>query len=149
MSDLVQVSVSVPREYVADLYQFAARLISGEAEEAPKGFFEVPAGKEKVSRATKGFGKATVRKNYLGGTSDHWRPFLQALAKHPDEWVSWHDLCEAIKLSPKAASGMLGAAERRCKGYPPYYKSGFTEGDHWFLMSPEVAEMVNELAAAA
>lgn len=81
------------------------------------------------------------------GQSDYWRPFLEALAAKPDEWVSWHELCAEIGLDPKKASGMLGAAERRCKGLPPYYKSGYTEGDHWFSMPPEVADMIKEFAA--
>jgi hypothetical protein len=42
---------------------------------------------------------------------------------------------------------MLGAAERRCGGYPPYEKSGYTEGDHWFRMPKDVAETIKEVAA--
>lgn len=87
-----------------------------------------------------------MRRNYLGGISDHWRPFLERLAQEPDEWVSWTVLCEAIGLTPRQASGMLGAAERRCNGRPPYEKSGYTEGDHWFRMPREVAEIIMELA---
>ncbi|WP_328851260.1 hypothetical protein OG994_25855 [Micromonospora globbae] len=143
--DLVQISVSVPANRVSDLYAFVATL------HGPIGSKEVPKveykGAPVAQRALPGFGKATVRKNYLGGVSDYWRPFLERLAEEPDEWVSWTVLCEAIGLTPHQASGMLGAAERRCKGYPPYEKSGYTEGDHWFRMPKEVAEIIKELAA--
>ena len=145
-AQLVQINVSVPEDRVADVYTFVAALISGSPVPDPLDAPEVPQGKEKVGRAANGFGKATVKRNYFGGVSEYWRPFLEALAAQPDEWVAWKELCEEIELDPKKASGMLGAAERRCKGYPPYYKSGYTEGDHWFLMTAEVAAMIKEFA---
>jgi hypothetical protein len=90
--------------------------------------------------------RAAVKKNYLGGISDYWRPFLQELAANPDEWLSWQDLCEAIELEPNRASGMLGAAERRCKLLPPYEKA-YEDNTYWFRMPKDVADVVTELAA--
>ena len=145
VTELVQLSISVPADRVSDLYAFVATLHS------PIGSEEVSKVDDKDApvsqRAAAGFGKATVRKNYLGGVSDYWRPFLERLAQEPDEWVSWTDLCEAVGLTPRQASGMLGAAERRCNLYPPYEKTGYTEGDHWFRMPKDVAEIIKELAA--
>lgn len=59
--------------------------------------------------------------------------------------MSWKDLCDEIGLSPKEASGMLGAAERRCKQKPPYYKDSSSD-DRLFLMPAEVAKIVREVA---
>jgi hypothetical protein len=144
VTELVQLTVSVPADRVSDLYTFVATLHGPiGSEEVPKVEKDTPASQ----RAAPGFGKATVRKNYLGGVSDYWRPFLERLAQEPDEWVSWTDLCEAVGLAPRQASGMLGAAERRCNGYPPYEKTGYTEGDYWFRMPKDVAEVITELAA--
>ncbi|MEU8015953.1 hypothetical protein AB0B74_08300 [Micromonospora parva] len=144
MPELVQLNISVPADRVSDLYAFVATL------HGPIGAEEVPKVDDKDApvsqRAAAGFGKATVRKNYLGGVSDYWRPFLDHLAQEPGEWVSWTELCDAIGLTPRQASGMLGAAERRCNGYPPYEKSGYTEGDHWFRMPKDVAEIIKELS---
>ncbi|MEV0392154.1 hypothetical protein [Polymorphospora rubra] len=144
MTELVQLNVSVPADRVSDLYAFVASL------HGPVGAAEVPVVEDKdapVSQdAAAGFGEETVRKNYLGGVSEYWRPFLERLAQEPDEWVSWTVLCEAIDLPRRQASGMLGAAERRCNGYPPYEKGGYSEGDHWFRMPGNVAEIVKRLA---
>lgn len=145
VKELVQLNISVPADRVSDLYAFVATL------HGPIGSEEVPKVDDKDApvsqRAAAGFGKSTVRKNYLGGVSDYWRPFLERLAEEPDKWVSWTDLCNAIGLTPRQASGMLGAAERRCNLHPPYEKSGYMEGDHWFRMPKDVAEVVKELAA--
>lgn len=117
MSDLVTASVTVPSHSLPDLYTFVAGLNSAAQEPVNTG--EQRGTKdEPKQRAAAGFGAATVKKNYLGGVSDYWRPFLDELAAHPDEWVSWGDLCEAVDLEPTRASGMLGAAERRCKLLP-------------------------------
>jgi hypothetical protein len=86
-----------------------------------------------------------VRRNYLGGVSDYWRPFLEELAAHPDEWLSWQQLCGAIDLPPRKASGMLGAAERRCKQLPPYEKA-IEDGEYWFRMPASVADVIRSLA---
>lgn len=146
MSDLVNISVSVPRDNVGDVYAFVADLIKGTTEGSSKAASEVPPPKD-VRRAPAGFGRDTVRRNYLGGQSDYWRPFLEYLAERPDEWVAWEDLCNALGLTPQQASGMLGAAERRCKLKPPYWKA-FEDGTYWFQMTSEVAQTVTELASA-
>jgi hypothetical protein len=145
MSDLVNVNVSVPQDRVADVYSYVASLFNGSSESDSKGGSEVPPPKN-VKRAPAGFGRDTVRKNYLGGQSNYWRPFLEYLAEKPDEWVDWEELCNAIKLTPQQASGMLGAAERRCKLKPPYWKA-YEDGTYWFQMRDDVAEVVRELAS--
>lgn len=143
-AELVQISLSVPYDRVAEVYTYVAGLIDGHA---AAGTSQVPSAAEKAKRSANGFGRATVRRNYFGGQSDYWRPFLNALADKPDDWVAWRELCKSIGLTPREASGMLGAAERRCKGYPPYYKSGYSKGDHWFSMPTEVAAMIKEFSA--
>lgn len=146
MSNLSTVSVTVPGSTLSDLYAFVASLHTN-AEEPPTGTEEEAAGKDGPrQRASAGFGAGTVRKNYLGGVSDYWRPFLEKLAAHPDEWLSWDHLCEAIGMSNRQAAGMLGAAERRCKRLPPYQKA-YEDGEHWFLMPSDVAHVVKELAS--
>lgn len=147
MSELVTASVTVPSHTLPDLYTFVAGLNST-AQEPPVNTGEQLGTKDEPKQrgAAAGFGAATVKKNYLGGVSDYWRPFLDVLAAHPDEWVSWGDLCEAIDLEPTRASGMLGAAERRCKLLPPYAKA-YEDGQYWFRMPESVAAVVTELAA--
>jgi hypothetical protein len=58
-----------------------------------------------------------------------------------------HQLYGALGLKNTEAAGMLGAAERRCKGYPPYVKSR-DDGEHYFWMPQDVSDLINELAAA-
>jgi len=133
MADLVNLTVSVPADRVADMYAFVASL------HAPT----TPEGSPKGADA----GPDSVRRAYFGGASDYWRPFLDYLADRPGEWVAWTDLCQAIGLTPRQASGMLGAAERRCQGHLPYEKGGYREGDHRFRMAGPVATLVKGFAA--
>jgi hypothetical protein len=42
---------------------------------------------------------------------------------------------------------MLGAAERRCKGAPPYVKTK-EDGEYYFWMPKDVAALIVELATA-
>ncbi len=145
MSELVTVSVTIPGTRLQDLYTYAATLHTEEQAPPINTTEQLGTKDEPKQRAAAGFGAATVKKNYLGGTSDYWRPFLQELANHPDEWVSWEDLCTAIDLEPSRASGMLGAAERRCKLLPPYEKA-YEDYTYWFRMPSSVANIVTELA---
>jgi len=70
---------------------------------------------------------------------------VEELADNAGEWVEWTVLCNAVGLTPRQASGMLGAAERRCKQLPPYEKA-WEENQYWFRMPNEVAAVVKELA---
>lgn len=144
MTNLVNINVSVPEEHVGSVYAYVAELITGGTSD---GSSKALPRKDGV-RAKNGFGRDTVRRNYLGGQSDYWRPFLEELSEHPDEWVAWADLCKAIQMTPQQASGMLGAAERRCKLKPPYEKA-WEDDVYWFRMPGDVAEQVRELAAVA
>ena len=80
------------------------------------------------------------------GSADLGRVFYYAIAVTNSARYTDPEVAQ-IGLTPRQASGMLGAAERRCNLYPPYEKSGYTEGDHWFRMPNEVAEIIKELAA--
>lgn len=146
MSELVTVSVTIPSTRLQDLYTYAATLHTQEQAPPVNTPEELGTKDEPKQRAAAGFGAATVKKSYLGGVSDYWRPFLQELAKRPGEWVSWEDLYTAINLEPNQAAGMLGAAERRCKLLPPYEKA-YEDYTYWFRMPTSVAEIVTELAA--
>jgi hypothetical protein len=42
---------------------------------------------------------------------------------------------------------MLGAAERLCKGFPPYVKSK-DDSEYFFWMPKDVSELINEFAVA-
>ena len=145
MNELITVSVTIPASSASDFYAYVATL-HATGEEPPVATEEDLGTKDQPKRrAAAGFGASTVRKNYLGGVSAYWRPFLDELAAHPDEWVAWGKLCEAIDLEPARAAGMLGAAERRCKLLPPYEKA-WDEGQHWFRMPKSVADVVKDLA---
>lgn len=144
MAEMVTVSVTVPSQSVSALYTYAAELVADADTESAAA-----AGADGSGHAGNkwGFGKGSVKKAYLGGVSEHWRPFLEELAHNRDEWVAWPELCAAIGLTPKQASGMLGAGERRCKGRPPYEKT-YEGGTYFFRMPAKVADVVEELAAA-
>ncbi len=143
--DMTEVTLVVPLTSLRDVYAFAASLHSNDGEEPTTETEEESSPRDAPrQRAAAGFEAATVRKNYLGGHSDVWRPFLHELANNAGEWVEWTVLCNAIDRSPRQASGMLGAAERRCKQQPPYEKA-YEDGEHWFRMPVEVAGLVREL----
>ena len=133
--ELTTVTLRVPPDRVADVHAFAAAL-SGHAQPAP-----APVAGELDEDA--------VRRAYLGGRSTAWRPFLQVLADHSDEWVTWRFLCRAIGRSPSQAGGMLGAAEKRCRQRLPYEKTGATESDRRFRMPERSAAVVRALAHPA
>lgn len=137
-------TVSVPTGKEPELLAFAAslakRATDGTLEEAEDD--EVP-GQQNGKRRW-GWGRKAVVDAYYGGISNVWRPFLEYLADRPDEWVAWSDLCAHINRTPRKASGMLGAAERRCSGRPPYEKK-WEGSERKFRMPSQVAVVVNEL----
>jgi hypothetical protein len=140
---MTTVSVTVPEENVADLYRYAADLVSGDADEE----WEESEAEETNSngKAKPGFGRATVRKSYLGGVSQVWRPMLEHLAEHAGEWVLWPDVCDAVNRTPRQMAGALGAAERRVNNKPPYEKR-WNNGVREFRMNETVAEFIREVA---
>jgi hypothetical protein len=141
-------TVSVPEGKEADLLRFAALLAGPLAVSTIEGPEEPDGGDpgHRTGRRRWGWGRSSVRDAYFGGVSNVWRPFLEYLAERPDEWVSWHDLCDHIQRTPREASGMLGAAERRCGGRPPYEKKW--EGTvRYFRMPAQLAELIKEAAS--
>ncbi len=86
-----------------------------------------------------------VRRNYAGGESEYWRPFLKLLAHEPEQWVHWPKLYNALGLKNTEAAGMLGAAERRCGGFPPYVKTK-EDGQYFFWVPQDVSELIIRLA---
>lgn len=145
MTELITVSVSVPGDRVGDLYRFAADLVNGLHKELDGDISEEGGGRVPAPWT---LGRTAIRGAYLGGVSDHWRPFLEALAAQPDVWVAWTELVKAIGMTAKQASGMIGAAERRCKGQPPYEKTR-DAGEHYFRMPTAAADVIKQLAAEA
>lgn len=143
--ETTELTLVVPSTSLGEVYAFAATLHSNDDEPHTEPEEEASP-KDAPRQRAAGFGAATVRKNYLGGYSDVWRPFLQELAKNAGEWVEWTVLCVAIDRTPRQASGMLGAAERRCKQLPPYEKA-YDDGQHWFRMPVEVANVIKEFAS--
>lgn len=129
------ITLTVPEHLVSEVYAYVAELTKLANREG-----------EQVSHDPRDLSEEEVRRAYVGGVSDHWRPFLHVLAAAAGEWVAWTTLCASIELSPRQASGMLGAAERRCQQRPPYEKT-YEEGEHWFRMPAETAKVVNRLAA--
>jgi hypothetical protein len=133
---------------VRDLLTYAARLApdgSRPADDRSDAEY-LDGAEDRKARARNGFGRNAVQKAYNGGVSEYWRPFLEMLADRGGEWVAWSTLYEGLGLTSRQAAGMLGAAERRCKGHPPYEKA-WEEYEHWFRMPTETAEIVKELAA--
>ena len=92
-----------------------------------------------------GLTKAAVQRNYSVGESEYWRPFLKLLAHEPEQWVESSKLYNSLGLQDRQCAGMLGAAERRCKGFPPYVKSD-ENGQYYFWMPKDVAILVGEFA---
>jgi len=127
--------INVPAHLVSKVYAFIAELMDAEERSAAS-----------EPRPRSGLDEEAVAFAYGGGVSEHWRPFLDRLAAEPDEWVSWSTLCDAIGLSPRQASGMLGAAERRLHRQPPYERKTL-HNERWFRMSAETAKLVQRQAA--
>jgi len=156
--DILNVSVPVPKDRVRDLLSYAATLHSGAADGSPVTAGDPAAQTEArtndgqgvtldaLRAAGPGLTETAVRRNYQGGESEYWRPFLKLLAQQPEQWVPWESLYGALGLTDRQCAGMLGAAERRCKGYPPYIKA--YDGGYFFWMPKDVADAVIELAAS-
>ena len=150
---LVEFTTTVPKGRVGELAAFAATLFG-----APPTAPATPAlldakldgegvHPDALHAAGPGLTTDAVRRNYAGGDSEYWRPFLKLLAHEPESWVHWPTLYSALGLKNTEAAGMLGAAERRCKGFPPYVKSK-EDGEYYFWMPKDVSELINGLAAA-
>lgn len=137
---LTNVTVSVPEDRVSELLHFAAELT-----EVTPASLEDDASND-TARAKPGFGRYAVRKAYVGGVSQVWRPMLEYLADRPDEWVAWPEICEAVNRTPKQMSGALGAAERRVNNKPPYEKRR-NSGVREFRMPASAASLIREVAA--
>lgn len=89
-----------------------------------------------------------VRRAYAGGVSNRWRPFLEYLARHADQWVRVPDIARELDCTPQQVVGMLGAAERRCGQEPPYEKKGPT-GRRQFRMTKLHSAWILQFAAEA
>jgi hypothetical protein len=135
--DFVTASVLVRPENLPKLLRFAAQL-----EEEATGAGRSTEDEDDHSR---GWDPQSVRESYLGGKSIVWRPFLEYLAERPDQWIPWADLTNAIERTPQEASGMLGAAERRCHQLPPYEKRGSSPTVE-FRMPGRVASVIRHHA---
>jgi hypothetical protein len=133
--EFVTASVLVRPENLPKLLRFAAQL-----EEEATGTGRTVEHEDDHSRR---WDPASVRESYLGGKSIVWRPFLEYLAERPDQWVPWADLTAAIGRTPQEASGMLGAAERRCHLLPPYEKRGSSPTVE-FRMPNRVAAVIRD-----
>jgi hypothetical protein len=150
---LVEFTTTVPKSRVGDLAKYAASLYGPPAAAAAVTPVALEArvdnGKgvsdDALKAAGPGLTEEAVRRNYTGGDSEYWRPFLKLLAHEPAQWVHWPKLHNALGLKNTEAAGMLGAAERRCKGFPPYVKSK-DEGEHYFWMPSDTAELIIQLA---
>lgn len=147
---LTNVTVTIPESEVATLLRFAASLVEGDSpdEVIPDEDIEwEDEGASFGNGGTKwGFGKAAVRRAYMGGVSEVWRPMLEYMAEYPDEWVPFADICEAVDRVPAQMSGAVGAAERRLNKRPPYEKK-YMGGVLHYRMPGAVAEVIEELAA--
>jgi hypothetical protein len=135
---MTTVTVTVPEDTLFLLRRYATQLCAGGGHDAVRGQGETEA-------LTQGDPDA-VRCAYLGGNSENWRPFLDHLADSPGVWVDWPELCDIIGLTPNQAAGMLGAAERRCKGAVPYEKRE-SRGVRYFRMSADNTRLVKQLYA--
>lgn len=128
-------SVAVPQHRLGAFYEHLATLFTGDES---SGTSEVP----ELPDLT----LDDIREVYFGGSGNQpWRDLLLELSLHPGEEVHWPELCEAIGLTRRVASGVIGAGERRCKGKVPYTKR-YTGDETYFEMSPEVSKMVQMIA---
>jgi hypothetical protein len=134
--EFITANVLVRPENLPKLLRYAAQL-----EEEATGGRSV----ENDDDRTRRWDPESVRESYLGGKSIVWRPFLEYLAERPDQWVPWADLVEAIERTPQEASGVLGAAERRCHQLPPYEKRGSSPAVE-FRMPGRVASVIRRHA---
>src|SRR2546423_502651 len=139
------VSVSVPEDRVADLYNYAATLIRGEEPGGDDGDLQL----EPTRHWSPGFQAAAtdpdaIKQAYLGGHSRAWRPFLRHLATRPGEWVPFPDAMKAVDRTVQQGIGMVGAGERRCRGRLPYDKR-WEHGRREYRMPDANARVVRDL----
>jgi hypothetical protein len=135
--EFVTANIPVRPENLPELLRFAAQL-----EEKATG---ATGPVEHENDPNRRWDQESVREAYLGGKSAVWRPFLEYLAARPDQWVPWAELVEAVGRTYREASGMLGAAERRCHQLPPYEKRGSSPKVE-FRMPSRAASVICRLA---
>lgn len=137
MTATTTITVTVPTERVTDLYAYIATLFAAPA----------PNPVAKTGVPPTDLTLEDVQEAFLGGTNNQpWRDLLIHLSLHPGEEVFWPDLCDAVGYNRKTMSGVIGAGERRTKGKRPYTKR-YVGDDTYFLMSDEVAKLVQQVAA--
>ena len=92
---------------------------------------EPPLSTAQLARALRaarpGLTTAAVVGSFRGGSSDHWRRFLLALADRPEQWVPWSTLCVEVGRSDRQCRDIVHRAERRVGGYPPYVRASRTD----------------------
>lgn len=135
MAATTTITVTVPTERVTDLYAYVATLFKAMS----------PNSADSAAVPSTDLTFEDVKDAFLGGSDNQpWKDLLVHLSAHAGEEVFWPDLCKAVGYSRKAMSGVIGAGERRTKGKRPYTKR-YAGDDTYFLMSVEVAEMVQQL----
>ena len=92
-------------------------------------------------------GTMTIKEVYEGGTSKRWKSFLEYFAHRPEQWVKMAEGFEAVGFKVEQGVGLVGAAERRCKGNLPYQKRWGTRREGGGVGSPDVQDEILRLAA--
>lgn len=138
--------VPTPREFVADVYGFLAKLMT---ESSPTA--EMPEAAPAAAASAPTLTDALVKRMYSESEPSH-RKLFKYLAARPGEWIFADKLAAGLELSGgrKSLAGTLGALGRRCnhryKGLRPF-ESTWDHAKHQtkHRMSVDVADIINTL----
>jgi hypothetical protein len=136
------INVAVPRQHVARVYEFIARLELGDERETPGN----EPSKPPLTRS--------LVKRMLDESEPAHQDLLRYLADHPDEWLGTREIAQALGLpfGARSLAGSLGALGRRAGhrygGQKPFESRWSAEdGQSLHRMSQEVSAWIKETAS--
>lgn len=132
--------VTIPQGSESRLMQFVAGLWADEAQADTT----TQAGPK--TPGTNGSKALTIQEIYEGGTSKRWKSFLEFFAHRPEQWIKMSDGFKAVGFNVQQGVGLVGAAERRCKGNLPYMKRFDSDEKVEVWMSRAIADEIIRLS---
>lgn len=139
------VSILVPKKHLSRIYGFISTLDSSPAAAGSSG-------SEGKADEAKAWTDDLIRRQF-NESPEIIKRFQRLLASNPDEWFSTEKIAAQLdaKKGSKSIAGALGAYGRRTsnryqmKGWPFQHRWNHTEGQQYYSMTPEVAEIIKSL----
>ena len=139
------VEVLVPKQHLTRVYGFIASLDT--VSETAASPTEV-----KTAQEAKEWTPELIKTQFTD-SPDSIKAFQKYLAARPGTWSSTSEIAAALNAAKgsKSIAGALGAYGRRTSnrygmtGWPFEYKWNHVEGQQYYSMTPEVAEIIDAL----